>query len=443
MIKILLGITTVSMLLLANTPEIIDLSQFKSLPILNSKNLTIKNVKQVDSKWYYLQAVAKTQGKIKKVGIFTDKNTVVIGRGFDVKSGKEIKFDIDYDKIKENAAYTIGTGKDEYFVFTDLECPYCKTFDRKIPLLHKKAKFYVFFYPLSFHLASKAMSAYIYSLPFENRAKISEKLFNEPLYKSLKIIDHYNIDMYQKITGMIKDPRGSKNARRYVKEINKAFKISLKTEDEIIAFCQKKIKELSSQNNIETIKTAVTLFEKATKATKIDFEISGTPSIFDSNEKNIQNPNHLFLKYNIVNFEKIKELSETNFAIKIGNGEKDLYIFTSTQCPHCITQFKDEKRISELLKKYKVHFFLIPSGGNPSKAYEQLSYLYSIPSNKQFGELSRLMKGGELTQEQKKEIKKDKIFFSELQKYLRGTNDTFVTSTPTAIDGSGKIITLK
>jgi len=72
---------------------------------------------------------------------------------------------VDLSITSNKEALTFGSGKDEYILFTDLECPYCKKFEAFFPALEKHVKIRVFFFPLSFHKNARDLSIYVMSQP--------------------------------------------------------------------------------------------------------------------------------------------------------------------------------------------------------------------------------------------------------------------------------------
>ena len=65
-------------------------------------------------------------------------------------------------------AFVYGNGKEEYFLFTDPECPYCKKLETYLPQIKDKVKIRVFYYPLESHENAKDLSLYIMSQKTNN-----------------------------------------------------------------------------------------------------------------------------------------------------------------------------------------------------------------------------------------------------------------------------------
>ncbi len=90
-----------------------------------------------------------------------DKNYLISGVVVDVKTGSQISAPVDLSNLKNKEALIYGNGKDEYVLFTDPECSYCKKFESYFPLLKDKVKIKIFFFPLDFHENAKDLSFYI------------------------------------------------------------------------------------------------------------------------------------------------------------------------------------------------------------------------------------------------------------------------------------------
>jgi len=157
--KIVLSSIVAATCLFAQYKEV-SIENFKDLNILTQYGVSISKAYDTGS-IYHLKA--SIRGKIQDVFLSKDKNVVFLGAAYDVKSGKKMSIPVDMQKFVQNKAFTFGTGKDEYVVFTDPECPYCKQFESYWEQIKDKVKFHVFLLPLDFHPNSKEMSYYILS----------------------------------------------------------------------------------------------------------------------------------------------------------------------------------------------------------------------------------------------------------------------------------------
>jgi thiol:disulfide interchange protein DsbC len=135
-----------------------ELEEIKTLAILHKANIEVKNAFDV-GELYILDA--SFQGKPQELFLTKDKQILIAGNVMDANTGEGISLPADMSITKGKEAFTFGSGSDEYILFTDLECPYCKKFEAFFPQLEKHVKIRVFFYPLSFHKDAKDLSLYV------------------------------------------------------------------------------------------------------------------------------------------------------------------------------------------------------------------------------------------------------------------------------------------
>jgi thiol:disulfide interchange protein DsbC len=101
------------------------------------------------------------QGKRQELFLTKDKSILIAGSAVDTKSGQPVTLPIDLSITNNKEAFTFGSGKDEYILFTDMQCPYCKKFESFFPQLEDKVKIRVFFYPLAFHEQADELSIFV------------------------------------------------------------------------------------------------------------------------------------------------------------------------------------------------------------------------------------------------------------------------------------------
>lgn len=413
----------------SNSKELI--AELEKLPLLNSKHIELRKAEKLYNDWYHIEAV--NNGR--KLEFFTDKNIIVMGQGFDLKDGKQLKFEVDVKKFVKASAFTVGKGSDEYFIFTDPECPYCKQLDELLPLFYDKAKFHIFFYPLDFHLAAEGMSRYILSQPREKRETAARDMMSkkQTLPNILKKTDKHNGKMYSILLDSVEKGDSSKFGN-YVEALKIAF--NLKDETQISDFLKGRVSKQYKNDNIDKE------FNEAMQIGETEFNVTGTPAIFDKELNPLQGSYmELAAKYNIVNLDVIKQIAQSEYVITAGEGKEPLYIFTSTKCPHCINEFKDNKKIEALYKKYKVHYILMTTG-NSQKALEEMVYLFSIKDKaKRLSEFEGFMKGTvSLPADFKMPEQSSPILQKIGMEYFGLLRNTFINSTPTAIDKDGNRI---
>lgn len=137
-----------------------ELEEIKTLAILHKANIEVKNAFDI-GELYILDASFK--GKSQELFLTKDKQILIAGNVMDANTGDGISLPVDMSIAKGKEAFTFGSGSDEYILFTDLECPYCKKFEAFFPQLEKNVKIRIFLYPLSFHKNAKDLSIYVMS----------------------------------------------------------------------------------------------------------------------------------------------------------------------------------------------------------------------------------------------------------------------------------------
>ena len=137
-----------------------------------------------------------------------DLSTIIFGDALDTKSSKQlfIPIDINTEVVKKVAAYSYGNGKNEYFLFTDPECPYCITMEKDMHRLRDDVKIHVVLFPLSFHKNAKSMSRYILSQKTNAlKVKAMNEIANGSLaYKSAKYSESQLNELNRKLDNGLK-----------------------------------------------------------------------------------------------------------------------------------------------------------------------------------------------------------------------------------------------
>lgn len=295
------------------------LEKIRGLNIFQQQNVQIKKIKDQGS-LYQIKGIASGRNAFNAY-ITKDFKDVVFGKGFNTTTKKALTIPLDSQKYKKNAEYTFGTGKDEYILFTDPECPFCHKLEKILPLLKNHLKLYVYLFPLSFHRDSKQMCYYIMS-----QKKDSQKA---------KIM--YDI--------------ATKNSTAYR---NAKFSIS-----ELEQIKKKLAKEQSFGNEIG---------------------VRGTPSVYDMKGKSI-NWTTLLSKYNIqqpVDMDGVKFLLNNNLGISLNKSNKSpLYLFASLNDNQSINKIK--AAIRKYSRRHALILFLeIPP---QSKAKDSMLAIYSQKNN--------------------------------------------------------------
>lgn len=128
------------------------------------KGVQIKVNQAFDTGSLYLLKV-NVRGKVDEVYLTKDKKYLIAGNVMDTLTGEKLSVPADLSEAKGNQAFTFGTGSDEYYLFTDPECPYCKKFESYFPQIKDKVKINIFYFPLDFHANARDLSIYAMSKP--------------------------------------------------------------------------------------------------------------------------------------------------------------------------------------------------------------------------------------------------------------------------------------
>jgi len=150
----------------ANAANLLSKDQTKSLESLELfKKAQIKVDRAYDAGDVYLLNVS-VQNAPHKIYLTKDKKFLIQGEMVDTTTGMPLvipEMPVDLKSTLGKEALTFGTGKDEYVIFTDPECPYCKKFESYFDKIEDKVKMRVFFFPLQFHKNARDLSLYIMS----------------------------------------------------------------------------------------------------------------------------------------------------------------------------------------------------------------------------------------------------------------------------------------
>lgn len=198
----LLTLLTLTTLLFAGNNDALKL-KIEQLPMLKKIGVKVSKVMLVND-IYQIAGEVKGKNGGRLEGLVTkDFKNFIAGKAYNTQTGVELvmPFDIDIKLLKEVAAYKTGSGKDEYFVFTDPECPYCQRLEKKMHSLKKNVTVYTILFPLHFHKSAKSMSRYILSQKDDKaRAKTMLEIANKSTkFKTAK----YTGQQYKKYDAMI------------------------------------------------------------------------------------------------------------------------------------------------------------------------------------------------------------------------------------------------
>ena len=138
----------------------VEIAQMEQLELF--KRAQIKINKAYDTGSIYILNIS-VQGNPDEIYLTKDKKLVLAGDVIDASNGMKITSPADVAPIRGKEAFVYGTGTEEYFLFTDPECKYCKMLESYLPKIQDKVKIRVFYYPLDSHTNAKDLSLYIMS----------------------------------------------------------------------------------------------------------------------------------------------------------------------------------------------------------------------------------------------------------------------------------------
>ena len=135
-----------------------EVKEIEALTLFQGSQVKVIEGYDMDSV-YLLKITAR--GNFDQIYLTKDKKYLIAGNVISTTDGKKLDVPVDLGEIRGKEAFTFGKGKDEYFLFTDPECPYCKKFESYFTQVEDKVKIRIFFFPLSFHANAKDISLYV------------------------------------------------------------------------------------------------------------------------------------------------------------------------------------------------------------------------------------------------------------------------------------------
>jgi thiol:disulfide interchange protein DsbC len=160
--KVIIGSLLFSSALNAANKEVSknEIAQMEQLELL--KRAQIKITKAYDNGSLYILDI-NVQGNADEIYLTKDKKYILSGDLIDVSNGMKITAPADLTGIRGKEAFVYGKGTEEYFLFTDPECPYCKKLESYLPQIENKVKIRVFYFPIDSHENAKDLSLYVLS----------------------------------------------------------------------------------------------------------------------------------------------------------------------------------------------------------------------------------------------------------------------------------------
>jgi thiol:disulfide interchange protein DsbC len=290
--KLVFGVCGLALMLNASAMTEKELLKYKNNDLLKSERMVFTAGKELGDGLAIIKGYTKTEGGNIPFQFVTNNKVVITSSGqvFDTKTRQEIKIEmkIDVAKIKEQAAYTLGNGNNEYFLFTEAECPACKEFHKSFTKesISDDVKVHVFMFPLNFHLFAKDMSIATLSQPIEKRHAYYEKIMYLEPKAVVKELEQYSFNLYERILNGVNsfDNREASLMQKYIGYIAEANNIQFNSRDEVVNFCKKKIETFKQD------KAKLSRYEKTEKLLNVqmnevamNFGVNGTPSLYDTN----------------------------------------------------------------------------------------------------------------------------------------------------------------
>ena len=150
-----------------------EIAQMEQLELLKRAQIKINKAYDIGS-LYILNITV--QGNADEIYLTKDKKLILSGDVIDATNGMKISAPVDLTGIAGKEAFVFGKGTEEYILFTDPECPYCKKFESYLPQIESKVKIRVFYFPLESHENAKDLSLYVMSQ--KTSAKKIEAMFS-------------------------------------------------------------------------------------------------------------------------------------------------------------------------------------------------------------------------------------------------------------------------
>ena len=131
-------------------------------------NLKIKGIEKSN---FYIITIYDDRGE-GNIFVTKDLKYTILGNIIDNKTRQYVKPNYPAKKfkgnkqiVKDGVLFSFGKGKEDLYIVTDPECPFCQRFEKmaKNSNFGKKYRIHVIFLPLPFHKHSKAMIYYILS----------------------------------------------------------------------------------------------------------------------------------------------------------------------------------------------------------------------------------------------------------------------------------------
>lgn len=270
-----------------------ELADYKKMDLLNKKEIVLIGGEKISNDFALIKGYVDTKNEnnpYSPINIITNKEIIIpTSEAFDSKTKKSISVDVDYSKFEKYAAFKFGTGKEKLMLFTDGECPACKQTHPYLDELKEKYTVYVYMFPLnSIHLAAKDIAITTLSLPEDKREEFFTKILKSPdVTPSLPELEKYSVELYKNIKfrlGLFENQRAQATTQEYMEKIKRAYNIDFKSKQDLIDYCDKKIKDFNEhKGKTKEYKDVMDTFKQNEFLALAYMGVDGTPNIFDYN----------------------------------------------------------------------------------------------------------------------------------------------------------------
>ncbi len=145
----------------------ISIEDFQKLSSIKDRKIKVIEFKSLDSVYILRGLIPKRRGgeRIIDFSVSKDLKYTFYGVTMLSQNSEMIHIKKPLTPYKDKVSLVYGSGEDEYYIFTDPQCPFCRKFERKLFSLdlEKKVKINYFLYPLDFHKSAIPMSRHILS----------------------------------------------------------------------------------------------------------------------------------------------------------------------------------------------------------------------------------------------------------------------------------------
>lgn len=271
-LKTIIPVLTCAASLSAASLSIKDLS---TMNFFKNKGVSILDTSAVNNNITLVSILAQTPNGTQKVSAFVtnDKKYVIVGGGFIDKTGEQILIPSNMAQYKQVAGMVVGDGKEDLYVFTDPQCPYCMKMEQAVLAKLNGSRYtaHVFFFPLSFHQYAESAAYFVMSKKSnEEKLEALDQLSKGFTPSSIQTISKYDVSEFR--TQQAKKKReielfGSKK--------------DMKADD--FAQIDQLKKDIDKLETKVIEKVGKSLYDKLAKQMEIAqaLGVSGTPSVFD------------------------------------------------------------------------------------------------------------------------------------------------------------------